>query len=188
MSFKGGMEYGSPTTATSISQSVARSSLVCKANVIYSRQESARILELRVRTLHSQLSEQAKGESAQRGEVPPSVVTMVHPLPSDDDKCEAPPSVTGSSFSTLSSTGSSVTQRPTSGLPRTMSMRQLPMEGDGSLQSGAFQQGTSEMVETNGWGFFVDHVRAESLAETPKTIYSRFMSYFMGSRSAAMNC
>ncbi len=166
-----------PQSPHSSSQQSQANSLVCKATFVYSKQENPRDIEHRVRALHCQLSQQARGESAKRGLFPYSVVTIVKPIHAD---YESSPSVAGSSVSTLSSLGSTTNQRTLSGLHRTQSTTELQsITSETTLRSRPTQPQNDLMEQEGGWGYFEDD--EEDSSEPSQTIYRRFISYFVGS-------
>lgn len=163
---------------SSNSPQLKANSLICKATFVYSKQECPRVIENRIRALHLQLSQQARGESEKRGDLPLSVVTIVRPIHND---CEPSPSVAGSSTSTLSSFGSNINQKPLPGLHRTQSVMHLEsMDNDTTLRKRPNPlQGDSIGIEEQGWGYFDDS--EDNSLEPPRTIYQRLVAYFIGS-------
>jgi hypothetical protein len=152
------------------------SSLICSANMLYSKREPLQAIEYRIRALHEQLNAQARIETG--GRLP--VVTMVNPLPEEFHS----PSVAGSSVSTISisSTSSSNSSGLLSSLPRRISMAQFyQMEEDTSIRhwrcsSDSQEQTSSE--QDNGWGHFVDGKKETRVEQKP--IYRRFLAYVFG--------
>jgi hypothetical protein len=130
------------------------SSLICSANMLYSKREPLQVIEYRIWALHEQLSAQARTETGCR--LP--FVTMVHPLPEEFHSS----SVAGSLVSTISifSSCSSNSSGSLSSPPWRILMAQFyQMEKDTPIRhrrcsSDSQEQTSSE--QDNGWGHFVD--------------------------------
>jgi len=141
-------------------------SLVCSANLMYSKQEPLHVVESRIRDLHCQLKDQAYGHTDSGAY---KVLTVVHPFLEEDA-----PSLTGSSVSTIGSVDS---QKHISALPRTRSMIQLMRTLPEDDVKRRKSSGASP-ADHKGWGYFVDAKQGGN--DPPKTTYRRFMTYLFG--------
>lgn len=155
------------------------SSLVCRATLAYSKDECSRDIENRVRALHVQLFEQARGQTSKCGYtgIPKSVVTIVKPIQVDRQE---PPSVAGSSASTLSSFDTAESNRiPSMKLRRTHSIVGLhSLQSLDTIQQDTTQQDQDILVYgEDGWGYFDDDATDNVLEQRQKSFYERILAF-----------
>lgn len=177
-------EQKSCTDATTERKTVA-GSLICRATLAYSKEECSRDIEIRVRALHVQLSEQARGQTSKCGNtgIPNCVVTIVKPIQVDR---QPPPSVAGSSTSTISSLDTEPDRIPSMKLRRTCSIVGLQsLENLDTIQQETTQQDQDITVYgEDGWGYFDDlteNVSSEQFQS--KSFYAIFIAFFLRPRS-----
>ena len=127
---------------------------VCSTEIMsYSNREPLYCLENRIRELHQRLGERALADGASEE----SVVTLVTPQPIDYEYCY-PPSLAGSSVSTISTADSHLI--PLRRLPRTRTGIQLY---SGIGEKTRLCQYTPQSPQTdNGWGYFLDSKEEKS--------------------------
>jgi hypothetical protein len=155
--------FAKPDSGCSIDDDSDEVYSVCSTEMSYSNREPLYCVETRTRELHQRLGERALADGASEE----SVVTLVTPQPLDYYN---PPSLAGSSVSTISTADSHLISLILRRLPRTRTAMQLY---SGIGEKTRLCQYTPQSPQTdNGWGYFVDS-QEEKSRQTPAATQRR---------------